>query len=80
MKEVLTYFIQHIVDKPDEVEIKEETVDSQVIFYVSCATGDVGRVIGKKGKIIKALRRLLGILAMRENVHVNISMVNTNGN
>lgn len=75
MKDLLTYIIEHIVTDPKKVTIEEKSVDNQIDFYVTCAPEDIGRVIGKNGKIIKALRRVLAILAVKEGKRVNIVMV-----
>mgnify|MGYP001614616490 CR=1 FL=1 len=77
MKDVLLYMVQQIVLEPEKVTIEEKTVDSQVDFYISSAQEDIGRIIGKKGKIIKALRRVLGIMAVKEGKRVNITMMDT---
>ena len=76
MKDVLVYILQNITLEPDKIAVEEKTVDSQIDFYVTCATDDIGRIIGKKGKIIKAIRRVLGIMAVKEGKRVNITMVN----
>lgn len=75
MKDLLTYIISHIANEPDKVNIEEKLIDNQIDFYVSCDPSDIGRIIGKKGKIIKALRRVLAILAVKEGKRVNIVMV-----
>lgn len=77
MKDVLLYMVQGIALEPDKISIEEKTIDSQVDFFISCGQDDIGRIIGKKGKIIKALRRVLGIMAVKEGKRVNITMVNT---
>lgn len=76
MKDVLLYMVQQIALEPEKIAIEEKTVDSQVDFYISSAQEDIGRIIGKKGKIIKALRRVLGIMAVRDGKRVNITMMN----
>lgn len=75
MKDVLLYMVQGIALDPDKISIEEKTVDSQVDFYITCGQEDIGRIIGKKGKIIKALRRVLGIMAVKEGKRVSITMV-----
>ena len=60
---------------PKKVAIEEKESEGQVDFYISCEKEDIGRIIGKKGKIIKALRRILSILAMKEGKRVNITMM-----
>lgn len=75
MKDVLLYITGQIALEPDQIAIEEKTDDGQVEFFVTCAQEDIGRIIGKKGKIIKALRRVLSIMAMREGKRVTITMV-----
>ncbi len=74
MKDLLIYIVKNIALEPDKIEVSEKEADGQVDFYITCASPDIGRIIGKKGKIIKSIRRLLGILAMREEKRVNIIM------
>lgn len=75
MKDLLIYMITGIALTPEKVVIEEKELDSQIDFYITCEKDDIGRIIGKKGKIIKALRRILSILAMKEGKRVNITMV-----
>jgi len=75
MKDVLLYMVQNISQTPDSVSIEERINDNQHDFYITCDKDDMGRIIGKKGKIIKALRRVLSIMAVRDGKRVNIVMV-----
>lgn len=74
MKDLLIYIVKNIALEPDKIGVAEKEADGQVNLYITCASSDIGRIIGKKGKIIKSMRRLLGILAMREGKRVNIIM------
>lgn len=74
MKDLLIYIVKNIALEPDKIEVAEKEADGQVDLYITCASSDIGRIIGKKGKIIKSMRRLLGILAVREGKRVNIIM------
>ena len=75
MKDILLYLLQNIALEPDKIVLEEKTDDMGIEFYITCAQDDIGRIIGKKGKIIKALRRVLSILAVKEGKRVNIVMV-----
>lgn len=75
MKDLLLYFLEHMTLEPKKVSVEEKDIEGQVEFHITCAQEDIGRIIGKKGKIIKALRRVLSILALREGKRVNIVMV-----
>ena len=59
MKELLTEMIKAIVDKPDEVDISLTESENTNIFELRLGEGDVGKVIGKKGKNAMALRTIL---------------------
>jgi len=59
MKELLTDMIKAIVDKPDEVDISLTESENTVIYELRLGDGDVGKVIGKKGRNVTAIRTLL---------------------
>ena len=59
MKELLTEMIKAIVDKPDEVDISLTESENTVIYELRLGDGDVGKVIGKKGRNVTAIRTLL---------------------
>ena len=59
MEELLTQIIQAIVDKPDEVDVKVIDTENNKIFELRVGEGDLGKVIGKRGKNIMAIRTWL---------------------
>ena len=59
MKELLVEIIKAIVDKPDEVDISLTESENTTIYELRLGDGDVGKVIGKKGKNVMAIRTLL---------------------
>ena len=59
MEELLTKIVQAIVDKPDEVNIKTIDTENNKIFELRVGDGDLGKVIGKRGKNIMAIRTWL---------------------
>jgi predicted RNA-binding protein YlqC (UPF0109 family) len=65
MKELIEFMARAIVDNPDEVEVTEEDAGDHVIFHLKVAEGDMGRVIGKQGRIANAMRTLLKVAAIR---------------
>ncbi len=74
MKDLLTYLIKNIAG--DDFEIKEEEVDGgRVNFEVKADPSIIGLIIGKAGKTIKMLRKILSIRAVIESKSVNISVV-----
>ena len=65
MKELIEFMARAIVDNPDEVEVTEEDGEDHIIFHLHVAEGDMGRVIGKQGRIANAMRTLLKVAAIR---------------
>ncbi|MFC1550577.1 KH domain-containing protein [Candidatus Neomarinimicrobiota bacterium] len=59
MKEFIESVVKQLVDKPDEVEVKAVEAEQQIIYELTVGEGDFGKVIGKKGRNISALRSLL---------------------
>ncbi len=75
MKDFLTYLVKAIVDSPDEVDIEEKEVDQNSFQYLIRAKAeDIGKIIGKEGKIITAIRNIAKILAIKENKQVRIEI------
>jgi len=74
MKDTLLYILQHIVDHPDEVTVTEETTDERTLFHVHAHQEDIGQIIGKNGRIIKALRDLIKLMATKHALYVDIAI------
>ena len=68
MKELVEYIVKSLVDKPEAVSVKETQGDSITIIEVRTAPEDAGKVIGKEGKMIKSIKNLLKIRAIKENI------------
>ncbi len=66
MKDVLIDVVKSIVDKPDEVSIDVTESENTQIFELRVGDGDVGKVIGKKGKNVGAIRTLLSAATAKE--------------
>lgn len=75
MKELLTYIVQHLVDNPDEVRVDENTTDAGIVFEVRVADGDMGKVIGRQGRIVKEIRILMKAVAQRQGKKVSVDIV-----
>ena len=76
MKEVLEIIAKALVDNPDMVNITEITnEDETVTLELRVAEGDMGKVIGKQGRIAKALRTVVTAAASRENKKVSVDIV-----
>jgi predicted RNA-binding protein YlqC (UPF0109 family) len=77
MKALLDYIIPNIVNYPDEVTITEDNTPSGIILSIKVHPEDMGRVIGKGGKVIKAIRQIARILAIKQGVKVHIDVVDS---
>ena len=76
MKDFLEYLVKSIVKKEDAVSVVEEIDDSGTInLKLTVDKDDMGLVIGKEGKIIKAIRNLLKAKAIREEKRVNLELM-----
>lgn len=74
MKDTLFYIVSSIVDNPDEIDIKEEETDDFVTFTISVAKEDMGKIIGKEGKIIRSLRNVMRIPALKSGKRIQINL------
>ncbi len=75
MNELLTYIVQSLVDKPDEVSVTERKADGETVFEVRVADGDMGKVIGRQGRIVKEIRVLMKAVAQRKGKKVSVEIV-----
>ncbi|HSH77273.1 MAG TPA: KH domain-containing protein [Herpetosiphonaceae bacterium] len=75
MKELLEYIIKEMVDRPEVVRVRERTGQYSVTLELSVDERDAGKVIGRSGRVAKALRDVLGIAAARsrKRVHLDIN-------
>lgn len=77
MKKALQYIVSSIVDNPKEIEIKEEKIDGIINFTIKVAEEDMGKIIGKNGKVIRAVRNLMRMPAIKQNKRINITLFET---
>ncbi len=69
---VLTHVVRALVDDPDAVEIDLDDSGSRTRFTVSVADGDMGRVIGRRGRVANAIRTVVGAAAAKEEIEVEV--------
>ncbi len=75
MKNLLEYMLIHLVDNPDSVQVQEEVEENGVhIYTISVHPDDVGRVIGKGGSVIHAIRNIGKIRSIKEGVRAIIKL------
>jgi predicted RNA-binding protein YlqC (UPF0109 family) len=75
MKEMIEYVVRLLVDHPDEVRVSEVDGEKTVIFELRCNPGDVGKVIGKSGKTVGAIRTILSTVAARQGRRAMLEVV-----
>ena len=75
MKEFVEYIIKNLVDHPDQVKINEIGGTNTLIIELSVEKSDIGKVIGKKGKTIHAIRTLLMSVASRNGLRVSLEII-----
>ena len=75
MKELLTYIVQNLVDNPDQVSVTERKADGETVYEVRVADGDMGKVIGRDGRIVKQIRILMRAVAQRKGKKVSVDIV-----
>ena len=75
MKELLTYIVENLVDHPNEVSVTEREAGGETVFEVRVADGDMGKVIGRQGRIAKEIRTLVRSCAQRTGQKVSIDIV-----
>lgn len=75
MKETLETIIKSLVEFPEQVTINEVSSEKTVIFEVRVADTDMGKVIGREGKIATAIRTVMKALATKEQKKVNVEFI-----
>jgi predicted RNA-binding protein YlqC (UPF0109 family) len=75
MKALTEYIAKSLVDHPDEVAVDEIRHGNRVTLELSVAKDDMGRVIGKGGRVANAIRSLLRVAAEREGSQVTLDVV-----
>ena len=75
MKELVEFIAKELVDHPEEVSVKEVDNDGTITLELSVHSEDMGKVIGKQGKIAKAIRTVVKAASMKENKKVHVEIV-----
>lgn len=75
MKEFVEYIVKNLVDNPDRVNINEIGGAQTLIIELSVDPSDIGKVIGKRGKTINAIRTLLMSVASRNGIRVSLEII-----
>lgn len=75
MKELLTYIARNLVDNPDAVSVTEYPGESETVLELRVAPEDMGKVIGRQGRIAKEIRALMRSVAQRQGKKVSVDII-----
>lgn len=78
MKNLLEYILIHLVQFPEDVQIEESQDDRGYLFTIIVNKEDIGRVIGKGGAVIHAIRNIGKIRAIKEGIRARITIADGN--
>lgn len=77
MKDILSYIVTSIVEKVDKVEVTDMEEEGVLNLNIKVDPSEMGKIIGKNGKVIKAIRNVMKIPAMKENRRIYITLSET---
>lgn len=75
MKDILETIILNLVDNKEAVEIKELDGEKSIVFEVKVADADMGKIIGKQGRLAKSIRTVIKAVATREQKRVSVEFI-----
>ncbi len=75
MKEILKCIISNLVDDKDSVEINQIDEENSITFEVKVAESDMGKVIGKQGRLAKSIRTVMKAVAGKEHKKVSVEFI-----
>ena len=74
MKDILEYIVKNLVEDPDSITVAEEEIDGVVTLTITPSKEDMGKLIGKSGRVIRSIRNLMKIPAMKQNKKVQVQL------
>jgi predicted RNA-binding protein YlqC (UPF0109 family) len=74
LENLLLFLARSLVDEPEKVEVEGRETDSRVDLTLRVAQGDVGKVIGRGGRIVRAIRIVMKAASVKENKRVNVEI------
>jgi len=80
VEELVTYLARALVDHPEQVELRRQSVDGGTVLELKVAPEDVGKVIGRDGRTINAMRALLAVAAQRRGAKVRLEVLDDRRN
>ena len=75
MKDFIEFIVKALVDQPDQVSVKEVLGSRTTVYELRVGQGDLGKVIGKQGRVANAMRTLLRAAAARQGRRVTLEIV-----
>lgn len=75
MKEILQTIIENLVDDKASVSINEVEGEKSIVFEVKVAEADIGKIIGKQGKIAQSIRNIMKAVASKEHKRVSVEFL-----
>ena len=75
VKEMLAYIVENLVEHPEEIVIEQVENHDTVVFQLKVASSDMGKVIGRQGRIAKEIRVLVKNAGMRENKRILVDIL-----
>jgi uncharacterized protein len=78
MKDTLHFIVSAIVDNPDAVAIEEREEDGILNLIITVDPSDMGKVIGKEGKVIRSIRNIMKVKAMKADIRIKVSLAEQN--
>jgi predicted RNA-binding protein YlqC (UPF0109 family) len=74
LENLLLFLARSLVDEPEKVEVEGRETDSRVDLTLRVAQGDMGKVIGRGGRIVKAIRTVMKAASVKENKRVKVEI------
>ena len=75
MKELVEVIAKALVDNPDEVVVTQKENGKNMVIELHVASADMGKVIGKQGRIAKAIRSVVKAASSKENIKVDVEII-----
>ncbi|NLA83844.1 MAG: KH domain-containing protein [Clostridiales bacterium] len=75
MEDLVSFLAKQLVDEPDKVEVQRVEQNNSVTIELSVAPDDMGKVIGKQGRIAKAIRTVVKAASLKEEKKVNVEII-----
>ena len=72
LEKLISYIIKELVDTKEEVRIDYDAIDDTIIFKVSVAKGEMGKIIGKNGLTANAIRGVMQAAGVKDKLNVNV--------